>query len=220
MACSNDDLGSLPFVADAVVRSLRHGQLPEAGEAECLNQARLVDRMRTFVREDDAEWLLALAETQEPCLAGLAATLLQPVADREDVSIRLQQLWKSTSSPYLRTILTWRLLDNPRLDFGAWNRPLFDFLMQEWPVAKEQILQFWSSPEEVVPRVMRRLADPSVPASKKWVYLCNLPEVAADPAEARAILEGAAEMLEDPFAQEVAARLLARFYPHATRSAV
>jgi len=206
---------SYEFVADAVAAWLREGHQPSEQEANSLNRLPLVDLLRDRVAEDDLgdglSWLLAVVNEQSGELAALALSLLRRCSTRADIRDLLHGRW-ADAAPFLRAHLLWRILDDPDLP-TSWHEELFEFVMSDegWPVFREVSLRFLGTPQTVVLQALKRIADPSFPDTKKWAYLCRVPEVAEDREAAKALVTLGLSM-EDPFARKVATRLLARFF--------
>ncbi len=113
----------------------------------------------------------------------------------------------------MRAHLMWRILDYPSLP-SEWHRKIFDFIIEteeNWKEFKEVSAKFLGTPQTIVISVLKRLAEPTFPESKKWAYLCSVPEVAEDQAAAKALVSLGCYM-SDPFTQEVAEVLLRRFF--------
>jgi hypothetical protein len=58
---------------------------------------------------------------------------------------------------------------------------------------------------------LRRLGDPSFPESKKWAYLCRVPQVAEDQEAAKSLVTMGL-LMQDEFTRHVAGVLLDRFF--------
>ncbi|MBN9659209.1 MAG: hypothetical protein J0H49_13570 [Acidobacteria bacterium] len=145
-------------------------------------------------------------ELQEGVRAAFYLALVKPFAISSEVRSLLARRFDS-ASPSLRTELLWRLLDDPSLPLATHQR-LFDFVKDHWD-SFQGCLSYLGTPEEIVLSVLRRIAE--CPESKRWIYLCCLPQYAADPIAAKGILV-LASASSDPFMAVVANSLLKRFW--------
>jgi hypothetical protein len=102
------------------------------------------------------------------------------------------------------------MLDDPNLP-DAWHRRLFEFTVTEWSTFRDWNLTFYRDGKSALLDICNRLGDPSFPPSKKWAYLCSIPEVVDDPHAARGLIT-LGRSLEAPYAREVADTLLNRFW--------
>lgn len=188
---------------------MRNGHFPGNAEADWLNRFPLIDALRTRVQETDVQRLLGIVEDGDGPSAGFALSLVRHYSTEPEVKTRIQARWES-ASPYLKCHLLWRLLDDPELP-EAWHRKLFNFILEAWDTFRQTQIKFMGTPQNVIPRALRRIGDPSFPESKKWAYLCCVPEVADDQIAARALVSLGLRS-SDPFTQEVAKQLLNRFF--------
>lgn len=200
---------ALEYVADVLIEYLRDGCQPTEREGDVLNRLPIIDAMRQQVTERDLTWIFEGLQRESGEVAGLYLSLLRKFTGDADVQQRLRDRW-STATPFLKAHLMWRILDDPDLP-QEWHERLFAFVLEKWGTFQQVSLKFLGTPQTVVTQALRRLGDPSFPASKKWAYLCRVPEVAEDREAARALLSLGRNM-SDPFAQEVAGTLLKRFY--------
>jgi hypothetical protein len=197
------------FIADAVVSYLRAGHLPWDQEADYLNRVPIIDFLRIKIVKADLTWLLRVIETRTGELAAFCLSLLQKFAKERSIQQILREKWEGADA-FLKAHLMWRLLDDPDLP-SEWHKRLFDFVLEEWKTFQDVSLKFLGSPQTVVSQVLRRIGDAGFPDSKKWAYLCRVPEVAEDREAAKALLTLGASM-SDPFCREVAGVLLQRFF--------
>lgn len=197
------------FTAEAILESLRAGRRPSNDEAARLNALPLIDKLRSAVRESDVPWLLKEAERGSGGSAALCLSLLRSFSARPDVHQRLLARWR-TANAFMRAHLMWRILDAKKLP-RAWHDRLFRFTLNEWDTFQKVSAQFIGPPDMILGQVLRRLGDPSFPDSKRWAYLCRLPEAAADQPAARALIT-IIQSSSDAFTRKVASALMRRFY--------
>lgn len=199
------------FTADAIIAHIRDGHWPGAGW-ESLNRFPQIDLLRARVEEKDIPRLFDIVEQNSDPSAALALSLLHHFCRREDVKLRLQARWDSADVS-LQSHLLWRILDDPHLP-QEWHARLFDFILSEWETFKNEQIQFMGNPQNVIPRALRRIDDPTFPETKKWAYLCCVPEIAEDQAAAKALV-GLGHKFDDSFTRKVAAVLLKQLFPKA-----
>lgn len=121
---------------------------------------------------------------------------------------KMRELWLG-ASPYVRSHLLWRLLDDEELP-SAWHSQLFEFVLQNWHTFRGSVVQFLGPDDEhVVIRALERYGDPSFPRSKKWAYLCSVACASNYPDAIRALLSIGLESNE-PFTRQVAQTLVGR----------
>ncbi|MFN3650355.1 MAG: hypothetical protein ACK47B_12330 [Armatimonadota bacterium] len=200
------------FVAEAVLASLRRGNRPSEEEADYLNRLPFIDVARDHVTDSDLQWLLEVINQESGPFAALCLSLLQKYSCRREVQDALRARWEN-AGPCLKAHLLWRLLDDPSLQW-QWHKTLVDFVLsgEGWPVFRDVSRTFLGTPETVVTEALKRITSPAFPESKKWAYLCRVPEVAADRAAARAFVSLGCNS-SDPLTRYVAEQLLERFYP-------
>lgn len=202
-------LTDFSFIARSVVSALRDKRVPTEIECEQLNQLPIIDEIRTEIEDSDLSWIWPVVDCDNGERAGLFLSLLRQYSHQGDVQSRLRSRWK-TAGPFIRAHLMWRILDDPSLP-TEWHERLFHFVLTEWEAFQKVSLKFLGTPQTVVTQVLKRIADPAFPKSKKWAYLCRVPQVAEDAQAARAVvLLGASA--GDEFAQKVSQVLFTRFF--------
>jgi polar amino acid transport system ATP-binding protein len=199
----------LEAVADAVVAQIRNGSFPEGENAEFLNRFQIIDLLRERIDETDLPRLFGVIEGREGASAAFALSLLRKFSERQEVQARLRSRWKSANA-FLRGYLLWRILDDPELP-GDWHATLFDFVFKEWDTFRKEQLMFWGMRKNVLEGIKSRISNPSFPESKKWAYLCCLPELAEDQKAAEGMIRSELDS-SDAFTREVSRRLLDRFF--------
>lgn len=201
-----------PFVAEAIMTRVRAGEFPEEPEAQALNEYRFLSAIRPFVQPEDVPRILDAVDRFPAERGGFAANLLRRFCPRNDIQCRIQRRWESADAA-LRVHLLWRLLDDPAIH-RSWHDKLFGFVVDQWLVFRASLSRWYATPDQVIPGVIEAIADPDVPDSKRWAYLCCLPEIAGDQRTALAILRAASRSL-DPLSREFADAILRRFFPDA-----
>lgn len=199
----------LDFIADATISKMREGQSPTEQEAASLNRLPLIDLLRNRVTDLDLTWIFNLLEKETDEVAGLYLSLLRKFTERSEIQAKLRKKWENSSS-FLRAHLLWRILDDPDLP-TQWHEILFKFALEEWEIFTRVSVKFLGGPDKAVIQSLKRLGDPTFPNSKKWAYLCRVPEVANDQEAALALIR-VGRLIEDPFTRYVAETLLDRFY--------
>jgi hypothetical protein len=195
------------FTADAVLKQLRAGCLPNDKEAAILDRRLQIDALRNRVVSGDIPILIEILEHGCDPTAGFATSLLRH--HRRDSRVRngLEERW-STANAYLKNRIMWRLLDCEDLDPG-WQMEFRRFVCAEWETFQEFNRTFYGASDIALKGLGSRLADPSFPGSKKWIYLCCAPGVLDDRDAVRAIIR-LGSLLPDTAAQEVARLLIDR----------
>jgi hypothetical protein len=201
-------------IADVVVGFMRRGRVPDECDADYLNRLPIVDELRARITEQDLIWIWPVIDNESGERFGLFLSLLRKFTTRSDVQEHLRKRWRSATS-FARAHLMWRILDDPKLS-AAWHKKLFAFVLKNWQDFQGVSLKFLGTPQTVVVQTLKRLADPSFPASKKWAYLCRVPSV-ADDEEAAIALISMGLLMKDKFTREVARALLRRFFGKSNR---
>lgn len=197
------------FIADAALTTLRTGTRPADIDSDLLNRLPIIDALRVRVERTDLEWIWPIVEGESRERAGLFVSLLQRYAHEPESQVRLRSIW-AKAEVLLRAHLMWRILDDPKLPL-EWHEKLFEFVLSEWSMFQRISLKFLGTPETVIMQVLKRIADPSFPKSKRWAYLCRIPEGAEDQEAARAlVLLGVSG--GDEFMQKVGRELLQQFF--------
>ncbi len=191
-----------------ILEQLRSGAVPSAAEALDLHTATVLDELRPLIEPSDIGWIFAVAATADDERVGLYMSLLAPYAQRPDVQEAVRKAWDE-GSVYLKTVLLWRLIDDPNLPI-AWHRKLFGFVLVEWEAFQRHSLSFFDGQDEVViTKSLERYFSPSIPESKKWAYLCSVANVDRYPMTRHGIV-GLGLASTHEFVREVAAHLLDR----------
>jgi len=194
-------------MVNELVSRLRSGYRPTDSEISDWNVAQNIDGLRRQVMESDLAWIMpAIAEDDGPRAAFYLA-LLQPLAAKAEVRDLLTRRFE-TASPYLKSQLIWRLLDDADLP-AAVHETLFQFVMSDWQSFQGSSVAFLGSPSEILAAALGRLAD--CLASKRWIYLCCLPQYAADQRAVKGLLIVASGSA-DALMARVARALLDRFF--------
>lgn len=214
----------LDYVADALVCSMRSRVRPDERTADLLNRLPIVDRLRSRIEIGDVEdWVRPVLNEETGEVAGLYLSLLKRHDTVPDVAKDLKRRWEVAKSPFMRAHLMWRILDDPDLE-EDWHRRIFAFVMEEWQTFHEVSLKFLGTPESVIFKVLRRMADPDYPDTKRWSYLCRMVDVGADQEAVRSLLvltgRNPGTAFASRFAAEVASHLVDRFCPEPIRVSV
>ena len=189
------------------VSRLRGGYRPTEAELSAWNVASVMDGLRHEISESDLPWIMPAIAEDDGSRAAFHLALLQPLATRPDVRDVLVRRF-GTASPYLKSQLLWRLLDDADLS-GAIHEDLFQFVLSDWESFQSSSVSFLGSPSEILAAALGRLAE-CIP-SKRWIYLCCLPQYAADQRPVKGLLSVASGSA-DAFTSRVAVALLARFF--------
>ena len=67
-------------------------------------------------------------------------------------------------------------MDNSELS-AEWHEVLFAFVLENWDVFQKQQSVYFGGEKEVFKAVLRRIGDADYPISKKWSYVCCLPDM-------------------------------------------
>jgi len=210
----------LEFVAASVMAMIRKGAqfFPKEDEAKMLDQTPLIDHLRRAVLETDLPLLFESTDVSKASKQELSSLFISLLGKKEhrkrtDVTEFLYRIW-GTSSPYLRGRAMWRILDDADLS-EQWKQRIFDFVLTEWKTFNEINTRFYSGPKQIIEHTLKRMADTAFPSAKKWVYLCQLPELATDKKAAKALITLSVND-PDKFTQHVARTLLDRFFPESS----
>lgn len=199
----------LDFLATAVMAMIRKGPqfFPSEEDAKMLDQVPLIDHLRTAVLEVDLPLLFESVCPSRQELSGLFISLLgkKEYRKRNDVTEFLYNIWEN-SSPYVRGRAMWRILDDPDLP-ETWKQRIFDYVLIEWETFNEICARFYGGPQEIIEHTLKRIANPTFPSAKKWVYLCPLLEVAKNKDAARALISLSLKD-QDEFTRHVAQTLI------------
>jgi hypothetical protein len=190
-----------------MVERLRGGYRPSEDEASDWNVAVTMHGLRHQVGEPDLRWILPLVAEEDGPRAAFYLALLQPFSTRDDVRQLLSQRFETTS-PYLKSQLLWRLLDDPDLPHATQAR-LFEFVMSDFAFFQKACVEYLGTPAAILPAALGRIAD--CPPTKRWIYLCCLPQYAEDQHAVAGLLTIAAGSA-DGFTALVARTLIGRFF--------
>jgi hypothetical protein len=198
------------FIASAVIARMRDGDYPSPPVAGVLDSLPFIEAIRTALHSQDIEWLLTVVERPEEELAGFAVAAMHKHMT-EHVVTAFQRRWDSAFElPYLRNRILWRLLDRRDLS-DEWHEKLVAFVFENWLSFTRFNRGFFGTGQRALMELRKRLDNPNVPASKKWVYYCCAPAVADDPMVQIVISRGL--MTGDNRAKHVCQRLLDNGWP-------
>ena len=189
-----------------LVARLRGGYRPTDEEVAFWNVAETIDTLRSQVTEADLAWITPPISEDDGPRAEFYLALLKPLATNTGIRALLTQRFE-TASPYLKMQLLWRLLDDPDLP-RATHRTLFDFVTSEWDTF-QGCVSYLGTPSEVIQAALRRLAE--CPETKRWIYLCCMPQYATDQRAVKGLLKVASGSA-DAFTADVSRVLLERFF--------
>jgi len=210
------DNHALPFIADSVVSELRDGKMLSDEEARYLDASPLIDALRDRIdKATDRPWLIEMLRGKSVYAAGFASSLLKPQkgdpVDSELIKV-YEALWANVE-PYLKNRLLWRMMEKADVA-EMYHAEFIAFILgdKSWRIFRDFNLTFYGDQDTAPTVILRRLASRDEPAHKKWLYLCSVPEVVADPSMARDIVELGLRM-DYPHMEEVARALLGKFWP-------
>ena len=204
----SNEFANTQFVADAILAHIKEGFLPSNEDARRLDSRPLIDTLRSTISGDDIPWLLSIVDSAPDAMAGLACSLLREHATRSEVRTCFENRWY-TASPYVKNRLMWRMLDDPALPHQL-HQEFFNFILAEWNTFTAFNRGFYGDGKQGIYNLLSRIGDITFPESKKWIYLCCVPAVVEDLDAAKALMTMGLTM-NDPFAHEVATRLLQAF---------
>src|ERR1044072_3838692 len=195
------------FLADAIICSLRRGELPTPEESEEIDSRPVIDGLRCKVEVQDVAWLLELGKGRTGATPGLATSLLRNHIADPRVLECFEARWEG-AEPYVKNRLMWRLLD--RTQATEWWRDRFlRFVLDEREIFRTFNHSFYGNGTEGIYNLLSRLGDTSFPDSKRWVYLCCLPDVLEDRSAVKSLLSLGLSSA-DRFERGVAGELLRR----------
>ncbi len=205
----------LAFAARAVMTKIRSGSdcLPSEDDANRLDRVPFIDHLRKEVTKADIPLICSLFNESRQELAGLLVSLVQDHRRHQMVIDLLQRAW-DTGDAMIRARVAWRLLDLEEIS-EEWKQRIFDYILAEWDTFNEVSSHFYTGADKIVEWTLKRMIDDRFPQSKRWIYLCALPDAASDKGAAKALLV-LHEKHEDAFTANVARTLLDRFFPESS----
>jgi len=204
---TSNALISSSFIAEAIVEHLRKGTSPSEEEAKHFDRPPLLLTLRQAMTPSDLGWSLRVVEEAAGPVAGLAASLAHDYIGEPEVRSCFENRW-STADPYLRNRLMWQMLDNPDC-YRLWRERFFDFVLINWEVFTAFNLAFYGEPSKAVAHLVSRIEDPTIPASKKWLYGCCVFSVDSG-VVGRALVSRSEHLAADAFSGMVVQALLDR----------
>ena len=182
-----------------------------------MNDAPLIDNLREEITEQRAYEILV--EIEELCsLSPINTKLLQSkcllvrkFSHKIEFHKRFIALWDLVDNS-AKYELIWDIL-NYQLLSKEWHEKIFSFMINEkyYQYARKDVFF-----ESIFDGIKNRISNVNFPPTKKWIYLCLLPEREnVDKTEVKLFFE---EIVNNPhyeqypFMQEVAKRLLNKFY--------
>ena len=178
------------YVAESVVEDIRDGEPLQEDVALACNSRPQIDVIRSLITREDAPKLLALTESEQECVRGLAFSLLKRIENTPETEAFLKDLWRRRRDFATRHAIMWRILDFTDLE-REFHEEMYRFVRENWDDFLAGQLRFMGGeqgPPGVLPSVRSRLTDPAFPRSKDWAFLCILP-ASDDPEGCRELLE-------------------------------
>ena len=203
-------MADVVIAGGGVLNRLRSGYRPTEAEAGGWNTASTLDGLRRELGEPDLNWILPMVTETDGAMAAFYLALLQPFATKESVRSILAHRFE-TAGPYLKSQLLWRLLDDPDLPV-AMHENLFRFVMADFMSFQNASAAYLGNPADILPAALGRIADG--PPSKRWIYLCLLPQYAENQHAVKGLLAVAADSA-DTFTAQVARTLMEQVFPEA-----
>lgn len=192
-------------LADRFLEEGRSGRRFTVEDADTYNTSQVMRAIRPRIIEADLDWILPQLAEVSDARAGLYIGILSKWVTTNSVRKFLQAHWRS-ATPYVRTQLLWRILDDPDLS-SEWHRTLFDFILAEWDEFQNASRKFLGPAHELIlSRALERYADEAWPMAKKWAYLCSAMGATDYPGALKLVLK-LGETSGDEFQAEVALRL-------------
>ncbi len=136
------------------------------------NKYAVIDILRARIRKEDVPYLLELARSSSTAVASLALFLLRRFKDEPEVKSYVRSAWSESSQYAERLALMWPLLDDSELDASI-HEEVYQFVRENLPRFIEDCNEWFGGPGEVLNACRARLADPTFPSTKDWVYLCS-----------------------------------------------
>lgn len=193
---------------NGLISRLRSGYRPTETEAIAWNVADTVHVLRSEITEADLRWIIPPPSRMRRVRSlRFMPRFLQPFATNPEVRHFLAQRFE-TAGPYLKAQLLWRLLDDAALPSAVQNK-LFEFVISDWSFFQNACVAYLGSPSEILQAALGRLAD--CPTTKRWIYLCCLPQYADDQHAVKGVLTIAVNSTET-FTAHVAHTLMDRFF--------
>lgn len=168
--------------AEAVVRLLRTGQIPNPELAEQASMGPGGDRLKALVLEQDANALMRWLESADLEVVGVACVMtsrLISAGRSPELLAHLNSLWRDPDRGRglgedfaygVRRRVLWRLLDDPQVSAET-QRDILEFIERNWDQWWRESAK-WSAAggESIVDTMRRRLAGSDRPR-KDWIFL-------------------------------------------------
>lgn len=204
------DLMHMEFIAGAIIAYMRAGHRPPEDVADYINRFSLIDEYRARVTAEDVPWLIEVVKNDSGMVGAFYLSLLRRYDQQEDVKAFLRDRW-SNAEAFFQAQLLWRILDDSNLPL-EWHSRIFNFVLAEWEVFRDSQVRFLGH-QNVLVNGLRRVSDPTFPASKKWAYLCAIAAAAENQDAARQLIQIFHEqpwVVGDEFTRQVVEKLMTR----------
>lgn len=185
-----------------------------------LNNKQGLDNLRDLVTSDQAQSLIqeieqdvAGKDVNKNTLHKLA--LLKKFTGKAEIHVRLTNLWEKVNDEFKYQLL-WRILEYPSLD-SEWNEKIYTYFITINDRIEVLENSYLGDKRNILEKCQERINDPEEnPISKKWAYLCLLPNYYFDDNEVKKYftdIVNNTEYAKYPFMQNAATRLLKKYYP-------
>lgn len=158
-----------------IIRDLRNGKQLDSTLVKTLTGLPHVDQLRRLIQEGDWAWIKDLCTSEDGVLQRFGLTLLRPIHHVPGVSELLRQLWEDSDLPvHAHVYIQFEILQDEQLS-AAVKEELLKFTLDNWSEWLQSAACWIGGDAKAVCKyVQSRLDDPSIPASKRWIYACVL----------------------------------------------
>jgi hypothetical protein len=194
-----------PEIVARFLETGRRGETHTVDDANKYNTSEFMLAIRPHVQEADLGWIFTRISEFSDVRTGLYIGIMSKLVTTDAARTFLKSHWK-VASPYVKTQLLWRMLDDPDLS-PEWHRTLFEFILDDWEVFQEASRKYLGPAHELIlSRALERYADEAMPVAKKWAYLCSALGATDYPGALKLVLR-LGETSGDKFQAEVSSRL-------------
>ncbi|MCR4320975.1 MAG: hypothetical protein NUV74_11650 [Candidatus Brocadiaceae bacterium] len=161
----------IDYLASKVIEDIRQQRRFNDSVADNLNKYPLMDSLRELIQQEDVPILLEMTKSMSTCICNLAISLLRKFDTQASVKLFFLHEWSCSTDYERRSALMWRLLDDKYLDITA-HEDIYRFVCDNMNRFLSDCAKCFGGDTLVLSACKARLADPSFPRTKDWIYLC------------------------------------------------
>lgn len=161
----------LCYVGEKVIEDLRGGIDLNDNFIITINKFPFIDYVRSLITIKDINMVVKLMKSKRINTRRLGISLTRKLINEKKIKDFLFILWKSSNEYDVKRAIMFQLLNIKDLSIKIHNY-FYGFIKDNWKRWLKDQESWYGGRENILTVCKKRLADPSTPESKDWIYLC------------------------------------------------